>query len=1164
MKIMHVSPIEEHSCFSYLIRRQEKKHEVIFVRLSMTDEHTEHEIEESMGNRHITIFGVKRNHDQSYDDKLRQTFDTLLKRHMPDMIHIHAFSGVSLLPIINVACSLSIKRVVTLHDHSLVCTRGIMYDGKKTCIVGSLKDCRCHECVRFSKSCGKTLDEYNTDREDTAKAILSRCDAVICPSMQQKNELERLLGRGKNLKCIHYGVNVEKGRVMHNHGRTRFGFLGLLSDSKGIDTIMDARRGLNGDSDLVVGTSDINNPKLEQLESQGVKVIKSIGYDDLYSRFFSKIDYLIIPSKWNETGPMVLLEALCIGIPVLISDMDSMKEKVVEGKNAMVFRDVEELRSIMEGIIDGKIRLDGNHKKPKGREEYFKEVENLYESCFGKIKRMLFLKLGYICNNNCLFCVTGNNRPKDFIDFGILRKKLIRDVEDYDEVILSGGEPTIKKDFFDIMEIAFRMGYKIKVQTNARMMSYPGFSKRLAKYNASFSVFLCGHDDKMHDNITGVKGSFRQTLKGIENLKHVAESMEGKIMITKKNYRYLPKICRLYANMGIEDVRVVFLTPLGSAKRNFDEIFPLYSDITPFLKESMNFLDKEGIDFRTEGIPYCFIEEKYFTNIAEYLEQCPFEGSYPRTPDQDYNCILERKRQKTKFAICKECKHFDVCEGVYTEYAKRMGNKGFKPLRDLPEEVKFQVTRECNMNCSFCFNKNTEPGDEISTDDAMSVIDDVERAGIKAIRFTGGEPLLRNDIKKLLKHAKRKGIYVILNTNGKLLEGDGITALVDVDDVLISFHDISESKSKSRLFKRIRKAFPDIMLRSCTIATKDNIGRIEEFYRFFKNNRVDDWFMLRPVPVPDNKNPISVEDAKKLVDKMTALNGKYMIDSHIANALPFCSHDPEKVSDICVGGRNDDGRTRIIVESDGSIKPSYFSGLILGNIGDDSILDCWNSKAMKDIRGLKNLPDKCRRCNYVKRCMGGLRFAAEAVNGSKNSEDPLMGKEIDATVVIPTYNRKEKLRLVLKSLEWQDYPKDKFEIIVVDDGSTDGTKDVVHEVAKHHPVRIRYIAQEKDGFRVGQARNLGAREAASRNIIFINDDVVASPGLVRNHIMSLKNADAVLGYCASYGTDKEYDLNYVKRKIYNNEPMKVISEFRDAMFASKNMSDSKSNRKLWH
>jgi len=94
------------------------------------------------------------------------------------------------------------------------------------------------------------------------------------------------------------------------------------------------------------------------------------------------------------------------------------------------------------------------------------------------------------------------------------------------------------------------------------------------------------------------------------------------------------------------------------------------------------------------------------------------------------------------------------------------------------------------------------------------------------------------------------------------------------------------------------------------------------------------------------------------------------------------------------------------------------------------------------------------------------------------------------SVILPTLNRRESLRRVLESLFYQTYPEDKFEIIVIDGGSTDGTQNMVKDLIEISPCELRYLKQENKG--VAAARNLGIRNAKGEIIAFTDDDCMLS------------------------------------------------------------------------
>jgi glycosyltransferase involved in cell wall biosynthesis len=124
------------------------------------------------------------------------------------------------------------------------------------------------------------------------------------------------------------------------------------------------------------------------------------------------------------------------------------------------------------------------------------------------------------------------------------------------------------------------------------------------------------------------------------------------------------------------------------------------------------------------------------------------------------------------------------------------------------------------------------------------------------------------------------------------------------------------------------------------------------------------------------------------------------------------------------------------------------------------------------------------------------------------------------SVVIPTYNRAELLRRTLDSLSRQDLPGAAFEVLVVDDGSSDGTAQLVEGYRDR--LDLRYFFQPDEGWRVAQARNVGIAHATGEVCVFVDSGVLLHSGCLRAHVRSHRQASgpvAVLGYVYGWGRE---------------------------------------------
>jgi Predicted glycosyltransferases len=107
---------------------------------------------------------------------------------------------------------------------------------------------------------------------------------------------------------------------------------------------------------------------------------------------------------------------------------------------------------------------------------------------------------------------------------------------------------------------------------------------------------------------------------------------------------------------------------------------------------------------------------------------------------------------------------------------------------------------------------------------------------------------------------------------------------------------------------------------------------------------------------------------------------------------------------------------------------------------------------------------------------------------------------LDVSVIIPTYNRSQLLDFSLSSLEKQNLSGISFEVLVIDDGSTDNTRAIVENHTSK--LNLRYFYQEKNGFRAATARNIGIKEAKGELIIFFDSGVIAVENFIYEHYHS--------------------------------------------------------------
>ena len=264
----------------------------------------------------------------------------------------------------------------------------------------------------------------------------------------------------------------------------------------------------------------------------------------------------------------------------------------------------------------------------------------------------LKIKTGFLCNNNCRFCLyktKGERSNKS-------RQKIEEELKagrNFKKVVFSGGEPTIRKDISEIISFAKKKGFKeIEIKSNGRMFAYQDFCEELIKRGANrFSFYLLGHIKELHDWLTCIPGSFEQIVKGIKNLKALGQKVNCEVIITKSNYPHLLEILDFGLKLKIDHFQFIFPKPVGMALENFDSLIPRFFLIVSYLKEAVKKGVKAKKIIEIKNIPACFLKgyEKYMV-----------EGS---------------SSGKTKAKDCLKCRYFKSCEGIFEEYIKHFGEK---------------------------------------------------------------------------------------------------------------------------------------------------------------------------------------------------------------------------------------------------------------------------------------------------------------------------------------------------------------------------------------------------------------------------------------------------------------------------------------------------------
>jgi Fe-coproporphyrin III synthase len=345
--------------------------------------------------------------------------------------------------------------------------------------------------------------------------------------------------------------------------------------------------------------------------------------------------------------------------------------------------------------------------------------------------------------------------------------------------------------------------------------------------------------------------------------------------------------------------------------------------------------------------------------------------------------------------------------------------------------VFWNLTDRCNLSCAHCYNRSgpeSRTEGELSTDEALDLIDDLAETGIPLILFTGGEPLLREDIWELADHARKKGIKMALSTNGTLITTEvarrikksGIEyAGISLDGAQELTHD--RFRNSPGAFDRTVAAFA-----SCREAglrcgvrvtlTKENCGELAALIDLSLTLGASRFCLYWLVPTGRGiesygrlqLGPGEVTEALTLIYRKAKETDPSSMEFLTVDAPQDCIHllssmELDDSPDIAearqllqsLNGGCSAGTRVANIDSHGNVYPCQFARsehFFVGNIRDTPFSRIWadttNPVLVRFRQKQARFGGRCADCTYRDLCGGGCRVRAYTVNRDFLAEDP--------------------------------------------------------------------------------------------------------------------------------------------------------------------------------
>lgn len=362
--------------------------------------------------------------------------------------------------------------------------------------------------------------------------------------------------------------------------------------------------------------------------------------------------------------------------------------------------------------------------------------------------------------------------------------------------------------------------------------------------------------------------------------------------------------------------------------------------------------------------------------------------------------------------------------GDVLRYSDKVQNVNDGVSKDKGPVVVWNCTNTCNLKCRHCYadSKAHLFDEELSTEEAKILIDDLGQFHVPVLLFSGGEPLLRKDLLELVAHAGKAGIRGTISTNGTLIEME--TAKVfkqaGVGYVGISLDGIGE---RNDVFRGVKGSFEKALegIRNCVkvnqkvglrfTINRHNYNQLEELFRLIKEENIKRVCFYH-LAYSGRGSQMTNEDltseekraAMDLIIRKTLEFGEKVemltVDNHADAPYLYLwvkENYPEQAELIWqllkINGGNRSGMAFANIDWRGNVHPDQFSQQhIFGNIREKKFSRLWQEPDHPIAAGLRDrkplLKGRCSLCRWLTVCNGNLRVRAEAVTGDFWASDP--------------------------------------------------------------------------------------------------------------------------------------------------------------------------------
>ena len=333
-----------------------------------------------------------------------------------------------------------------------------------------------------------------------------------------------------------------------------------------------------------------------------------------------------------------------------------------------------------------------------------------------------------------------------------------------------------------------------------------------------------------------------------------------------------------------------------------------------------------------------------------------------------------------------------------------------------PMSLCAELTYRCPLKCAYCSNpiELSKYSQELDTEDWLRVLHEAAELGIIQMHFSGGEPMLREDLLELIRTARALDLYSDLSTSGFTANADSLAALKEagLDAIQVSLLD-SNAEGNDRIAGTVsfnQKCEAIHIAKSLgfpvslnIVLHRHNLDHLPELLGMARDWGVERLELAHVQYVGwafENRNALmpthdQLERTKRMVAEFaTQMRGKMFV----LHVLPDYFQARPKA---CLQGW---GNQFMSIAPDGAVLPCQTAreipGLVFPNVRDESLNDIWfDSEVFNKFRGTDWLPEPCQSCDQKEIDFGGCRCQAFLITGDMSRTDPICERSPDHHLV---------------------------------------------------------------------------------------------------------------------------------------------------------------------